>query len=56
MPLLRCGTGFFENWENDTHEAEMASFMRAAGNTLQTEGNPLPLLLPVRSLAWTKNP
>jgi len=56
MPPLRCGIGFFENRENDTHEAEMASFMRAAGNTLQTDGNPLPVLLQVHSLAWTKNP
>ena len=56
MRLLRCGTYFFEEVENDTHEADMAPVTHAAALFPKTDSNQDPGLLPVRRLAGEKDP
>ena len=56
MPLLRCGTYFFEEVENDTQEADTAPVAHAAALYPKTDCNPDPGLLPARRLARERDP
>lgn len=55
MSHLPCGTGFFDRWENYTHEVDMASFEHAAATSLQTASYPAPVLLSAQACR-NKNP
>jgi hypothetical protein len=56
MPLLHCGTYFFEEVENDTQEADMAPVTHAAALYPKTDSNPDPGLLAARRLAGERDP